>query len=294
MTRRSFVGTTAAAAASPMLGMVAGEGTVSAQQEISVEKDVVFAKGGDMDLRLDIYRPRPGTEKRMATVHFHGGGFTGGNKESLEQRVRPLVNRGYVGVVSQYRLTGQAKWPAMMHDVKAAIRWTRANAASLGIEPDRIAVVGYSAGGQLALFAAGTQNRAEFEGAGGHAGVSSAVAACCAYYPGTSIRPRANGEPHVLLPPGSDEAAHRAASPITYVAAGFAPTVIFHGTADTTIAIASSEELFAKLRSANVPAEFHALEGLPHIFDRDAKFADACGHFADLFLDRHVINPART
>src|SRR5688572_5751088 len=163
MTRRIFIATAGSAAASPAFGNPAGQ-AANSQAAVSIEKDIVFGKGGGMDLRLDVYRPTRGTEKRMATIHLHGGGFSAGSKDSLTERIRPFAARGYVAIASQYRLTGQAKWPALIHDVKAAIRWTRANAQSLSIDPARIAVVGYSAGGHLALFAAGTPSRAALEG----------------------------------------------------------------------------------------------------------------------------------
>jgi acetyl esterase/lipase len=258
---------------------------------MTVEKDIIFGKGGGIDLRLDIYRPPRGAEQRMATIHLHGGGFSAGSKDTLSERIRPFAARGYVAIAAQYRLTGQAKWPALIHDVKAAIRWTRANAQSLGIDPGRIALVGYSAGGHLALFAAGTPGRAEFEGEGGNAGVGTKVAACFAYYPATEIRPGRGGAANNLLPEGSNEAAHRAASPTTYIAAGFPPTAIFHGTEDVTIPLESSERLFAQLRGAKVPAELHVFDGVPHAFDNHPEFAEACAGLADLFLDRHVINP---
>src|SRR4029077_17869623 len=117
----------------------------------AVEKNVVFGKGGNTEMKLDIYRPPAGTEKRMAPIHIHGGGFTAGSKDTLADRIAPFAALGYVAIATQYRLIGGAKWPAQMEDVKAAIRWTRANAKSLGIDPEKIAVVGYSAGGQLAL-----------------------------------------------------------------------------------------------------------------------------------------------
>ena len=82
---------------------------------------------------------------------------------------------GYVSIASQYRLTGQGRWPAQIEDVKAAIRWTRANATRLNIDADKIAAAGYSAGGLMALFAAATQDRKEFDGNGGNAGVSTKV-----------------------------------------------------------------------------------------------------------------------
>ena len=246
MTRRGFLGTAAA-------GAIATQGRGPAGASVSTEKNIVFGKGGNTDLKLDIYRPPAGTEKRMATIHIHGGGFSAGSKDTLTDRVAPFAALGYVAIPVQYRLVGEAKWPAQIEDVKAAIRWTRANAKTLGIDPERIAVVGYSAGGQLALFAAGTGNRPEFEGKNGTPGAGTQVAACCAYYPSTDVRPRGDGTANNLLPAGSDEAAHRAASPLTYIAAGFPPTVIFHGTADVTIPLESSERLFKQFRDAKVP-----------------------------------------
>jgi acetyl esterase/lipase len=293
ITRRSFFGTAGIAAAAPAFGAIAGQKWNSPRGTVSLEKDVVFGKGGGMDLRCDIYRPPAGTEKRMATIHFHGGGFARGNKESLSERVQPLASRGYVAITAQYRLSGQAKWPALIEDAKAVIRWTRANASRLGIQPDRIAVVGYSAGGHLALFAAGTPDRKEFEGSGGNAGVSTKVAACIAYYPSTGISPRQDGTPHALMPAGSDAAAHQAASPTSYITSAFPPTVIFHGMEDVTIPVESSQQLFKQLRDAKVPSELHTFDGVPHVFDSHPEFADPCGAIADLFLDRLVLNPRK-
>lgn len=296
ITRRRFIETTGLAAAAPFATGVAhaaeeAQSPASGQGSGPVEKDVVFGKGGNTDLRLDIYRPPAGTEKRMATIHIHGGGFTGGSKETLSERVPPYSSRGYVGLAVQYRLAGDAKWPAQIEDVKAAIRWARANAKSLGVDPDKIGVVGHSAGGHLALFAAGTGNRPEFEGKGGTPGVGTEVAVCCAYYPAIEVRPRADGTANNLLSPGSDAAAHRAASPVTYVSSAFPPTVIFHGTVDTTIPLESSERLFRELRAVKVPTEFHAIEGVPHVFDSNREFAEAAAALADLFIDRHVVHP---
>jgi acetyl esterase/lipase len=294
MTRRQFMGTTGLAAAAP-LGWTstaqAVQGPTPARGALSVEKNIVFGKGGATDLHLDIYHPPAGTEKRMATIHIHGGGFTGGSKETLVERVPPYAARGYVAIAVQYRLAGEAKWPAQIEDVKAAIRWARANARRLGFDPEKIGVVGHSAGGHLALFAAGTPNRPEFEGKGGTPGAGTQVVACSAYYPATEIRPRPDGTANTLMAAGSDEAAHRAASPSTYIAAGFPPTVIFHGTADTTIPLESSERLFKQLRDAKVPVELHAIDGVPHVFDSNREFAESAAAAADFFIDRHVIHP---
>jgi acetyl esterase/lipase len=290
LTRRELLALGATGAAMPTVAGADSAAPAQAQArpaagaDVSVEKDVVFGKGGDLDLKLDIYRRFSGPQKRMATIHFHGGGFAGGSKDTLSDRIRPFAALGYVAIAAQYRLSGQAGFPALVHDAKAAIRWTRANANTLGIDPQRIAVVGYSAGGYHALFTAGTANHPEFEGTGGHAGVSSQVALCVAYYPATNV-------PASMLPAGADEAAKSAAATTTYIAAGFPPTIVFHGTKDTTIPIASSERLVQQLRGAGVPTEFHEFEGVPHVFDSNPEFATLAAQLADFFIDRHVLNP---
>lgn len=282
ISRRGFLGATMASVAVPALESVAQQAAPS--DGVTVEKDVVFGKGGDIELKLDIYRPPKGKEKRMSTIHFHGGGFTQGSKDTLSERIRPFAALGYVAIAAQYRLSGQAGYPALIHDAKAAIRWVRANAKTLGIEPARIGVVGYSAGGYHALFTAGTGDRPEFEGSGGNPGVSTKVAVCLAYYPATAV-------PGNMMPAGSSDEDRRAAAATTYIAAGFPPTAIFHGFKDTTIPIDSSLRLVQQFRDASVPVEFHGIEGAPHVFDSNAELAVAAAHFADVFMDRHVVNP---
>jgi acetyl esterase/lipase len=286
--RRRFFQTAGALAALPALGAT----EAYAQQPeagggVEIEKDIVFGKGGDMDLLLDVYKPAPANAKRMAIVHLYGGGFFTGNKQGVATSARAFAGQGYVGIASTYRLTGQGRWPAQIEDTKAAIRWTRANATKLGIDADKIAVAGYSAGGMLALFAAGTGDRPEFEGKGGNAGVSSKVAACVAFYAATRATPG-------LMPEGKgeDKAALEAASPGTYISKDFAPTIFLHGLADTTIPYTSSVAFFDKLREAGVKVDLHLLQGAPHAYEgRNEDAALASAQVANLFLDRVVVNP---
>jgi acetyl esterase/lipase len=291
VTRRAFLSVGGAAALASPLRVFAAEGQASTSASLKIEKDVVFGKGDQTDLHCDIYRPPAGTEKHMALIHLHGGGFRGGSKADLADKVAPITALGYVSIAAQYRLSGVAKWPAQIADVKTAIRWSRANAASLGIDPKRIAVVGYSAGGHLALFAAGTANRPEFEGAGGNPKAGTELAACVAFYPLTEIVPQADGTANALLPSGSDQAAHRAATPTTHITTTFPPAVIYHGLADVTVLPESSQRLLQLLRDARIPSELHTFAGVPHEFDRHPEFAQATAQLTDFFLERHVLNP---
>ena len=97
-------------------------------QVAATEKDVVFGQGGGRDLRCDIYRPLAGTDKRTALIHFHGGGFRRGSKEMVADKAPYFSSRGHLCIAAEYRLADEAKWPAQIEDVKACIRWARANA----------------------------------------------------------------------------------------------------------------------------------------------------------------------
>ena len=245
---------------------------------VKIEKDVVFAQGRGHDLLCDVYRPPAGTSKRTAIVHLHGGGFRGGSKEGA-RTARPLAGLGYVSVASQYRLSGEAKWPAQIEDTKAAVRWVRSHASDLDVYPTTIVVCGYSAGAQLALVAAGSQE------------AGAELAACVAFYPPISTERRPDGSVPELMEAAATDEELRAASPTTYLGASFPPTILLHGTADKAVPFANSLQVFQTLLDAGVPVELHALEGLDHVFDTYPEFADLSARAIDLFIDRHVVDP---
>jgi acetyl esterase/lipase len=262
--------------------------------DLRVDKDIVFGKGGDMDLLLDVYHPPQGvTPKRMAIIHLFGGGFSTGSKNAgyIVNDVRALGKLGYTNISANYRLTSQGLWPAQIHDTKAAIRWVRANAAKIGVDADKIAIAGYSAGGMLSLLAAGTNGMAEFEGNGGNAGVSSNVQASIGVYPLAST-----GIAGALFPTNvsAEERTKmiEAASPAKYIGKSFVPTIFIHGTADTTVPLSSSMDFFTKLNAARVPTSITTIQGAAHAFDNAALDAiEVMAHSIDLFLDRLIANP---
>jgi acetyl esterase/lipase len=292
MSRRRFVQSTGVLAAAPALtALPAGAQAQQAAGELRVEKDIVFGKGGDIDLLLDVYHPpEEVTPKRMAVIHLFGGGFFVGNKNAgyIVNDARALGRLGYTSVSANYRLQSEGSWPAQIHDTKAAIRWTRANADRIGIDADKIAVAGYSAGGMLALMAAGTNGMEEFEGDGGTAGVSSDVQACIGVYPlasaeiATGLFPEGQATPENIA----------AASPTSYISANFAPTIFVHGTDDHTIPVSSSIDFFTRLHDLGVPTTMTLIQGADHAFDNGALDAvDVMAASVDLFLDRLFIDP---
>lgn len=294
ITRRRFVQSTGALAAVPAIAAVPAQARAQDAADIRVERDIVFGTGGDMELLLDVYHPPEDvTPKRMAVIHLFGGGFFVGSKDAeyIANDARALARRGYTNVSANYRLQSEGSWPAQIHDTKAAVRWTRANADRLGIEADRIAVAGYSAGGMLALMAAGTNGMEEFEGEGGNSGVSSDVQACIGVYPLASAQ-TATG----LFPDGLSEEelaqAVEAASPTSYIGADFAPTIFVHGTADSTVPMSSSIDFFNQLHELEVPTAMTLIQGADHAFDNSALDAvETMAESVDLFLDRLIVDP---
>jgi len=261
-----------------------GAMAVGEAPQVLVEQDVAFGHGGERELKCDIYRPATRQTRQTAVIHLHGGGFRGGSKAGA-RLARPLAGLGYTCISSTYRVTSEALWPAQIHDVKTVIRWTRAHAGELGVDADKVVVLGYSAGARLALIAAGTQNDAAFEGEGGSPGVATDVAACVAFYASTS------GSRNDVLGPNPTDAARQAFTPLSHVRAGYPPTILLHGTQDQTISVEESLRMYNALREVSAPVELHVIEGVTHIFDAHADLADASAAWIDLFLDRHVANP---
>ena len=274
--RRRFVTASGALAAVPALSTITAKAQPPAPDigDLRAERDIVFGKGGDIDLLLDVYHPPETVEpKRMSIVHYFGGGFSGGSKTSgyVVNDIKALGARGYTNISANYRLRTQGLWPAQIHDAKAAIRWTRANADRLGVDADKIAVAGYSAGGMLSLLAAGTNGMAGFEGDGGNNDVSSDVQAAIAVYPLTRLKldkatpmfPREWSEEAVIE-------AGRAASPTSYISQNHAPTIFIHGTADRTEVPATTIDYFNHLLELGVPTALTMIQGADHAFDNTA------------------------
>lgn len=258
-------------------------------RQVNIEEGVVFGTGGGRDLHCDVFKPEGLTEPAIGVVLVFGAGWVAGERAQLRGYAILLGRQGFVVVCPDYRLTGEAKWPAQIHDVKAAIRWTRANAKSLGIDPDRIAIGGNSAGGQLSLLAAGTPGREE--GEGGNAGVSSTVAAVSAIYPVTSFEPEMGGawEPALsLLEEGQDPSALREAGPLHAVSGTFPPTMLVHGTADDIVDHSQSLRMFAALEAAEVPVDLHLYAGQRHAFDLSREVAREVSGLIGNFLRRHL------
>lgn len=263
------------------------------------ERDIPYSNVGAR-VAMDIIRPRASSDKpRPAVLLVHGGGFRRGTRESYLPVAVRLAERGYVAATASYRLAPRHQFPAPVEDVKAAVRFLRANAAKFGIDPERIGAMGGSAGGHLVLMLGLTANVADFEGTGPNRDQSSRVACVVNYYGPTDFTQSYSKSVDAaeVLPMflGGDlkhaRAAHMRASPLNWVTPQAAPVLSIHGTEDAYVAYEHSVWLTDRLLAAGVPAELETLSGAGHGFKGgDAERAEAR---AFAFLDKHLKKEAK-
>ncbi|HAD58916.1 MAG TPA: alpha/beta hydrolase [Planctomycetaceae bacterium] len=238
------------------------------------ERNIEYSNPDGQHLQLNMARPEDEASLRPAVVCIHGGGFRAGSREGFNKLCLKLAENGYVAVTVTYRLAPKYQFPAAVHDVKAAVRWLRANAKKYHIDPERIGTTGGSAGGHLAQFLAVTKDVPQFEGSGGHSEYSSSVA-CVANIYGPSDFTKsydASVDAAEVLPlflGGNLEQQRRRhieASPLYWVTPNASPTLCIHGTEDRYVAHEQAVWLVDKLKAAHVEARLMTIEGADHGF----------------------------
>lgn len=270
MTRQRTLAWTVALAI-VFLGLVVGQAQ-ERRLPVRVERDLVYGKGGDVDLQLDLAMPKEGDGPFPALVCIHGGGWRQGNRQQMGQTIENLAARGYVAATVSYRLVPKAKFPAQIEDCKAAVRWLRANADQYHVNPQRIGAFGFSAGGHLACLLGTTDADDGLEGQGGNPKQSSRVQAVVSFFGPTDFTTKnwsKDVEESVLVPfigaPFDDKPdLYKKASPISYVSKDDPPFLFFHGTEDKLVNIRHSRVLAQKLKAVGVDAKLIEMEGEDH------------------------------
>lgn len=238
-----------------------------------VREDLVYAQRGREALRLDLYRPA-GAALRPAVLIVHGGGWETGSREMERPLARALALRGYAALPVSYRLGKSGRFPAALQDLKAAVAWVRAHHAELGVDPRRVAVVGGSAGGQLAALLGATNGMEEFNAPlyPPEASIVQAVVDIdgLADFTGADLVAQQESEPSApvrFLGGKFSEVPEvwRAASAITHVGPHSAPTLFLNSTASTPL-LPGREAMHDLLRAAGVASELVVLRDTPHPF----------------------------
>lgn len=255
-----------------LLALAASSAVLAAATASATVRDVVFGEVAGETLRLDAVAPE-GAGPFPVLILIHGGGWTGGDKAGdIAPLLSPLAAAGFTCVSINYRLAPHHRWPACRDDVLAAIRWLKAHAAKFKGDPARIALVGYSAGGHLAAFAATVVDD------------SARVQAVVGLAPLTDFEQELPKRGNVLgraqqgllnraaeLTPES-LGLLRAISPVNHLRPGLPPFLLVHGDADQSVPFEQSVAFQVKLRALGVRCELLRLPGAPHRLSEWNKF----------------------
>lgn len=278
------------------------KGPAKAPQGVRVERDLEYARAGEKKLLLDLYLPEKAAGPLPVIVGIHGGGWAAGSKAGGQGSW--LAQHGYAVAVINYRLSGEAIFPAQIEDCKAAVRWLRANARKYNLDPERFGATGHSAGGHLTSLLATTGDIKEFD-RGNHLEFSSRIQAACpaagptdflqmdAHAPkGAKLKHDSPKSPESRLIGGpilenKDKVAR--VNPITYVSKDDPPFLILHGDQDPVVPAHQAELLHAALKKAGVETHLHLVKGAGHGFGG--------GEIQELtraFFDKHLKKGTRS
>ena len=266
----------------------------SMSEGLNAFRGVTYARYGDRTLEMDIYRPKDAWGKLPAVVCIHGGGWAKGSRESHGAMAQALASRGYVAATISYRLSGEAKFPAQIHDCKAAVRFLRSHADEYGIDADHIGAIGLSAGGHLTALLATSGGVADLEGNGGSLGSSSVIQAAVPMGAQTDFLSERTREVSAAEPKGAiwqqflggtqeeRPAVYRNASPLTHLDAGDPPCWFIAGEHDDA---STHADVFRKqMNQYGISSGLTVIKGAPHGFIGKQVWFDQMVDRADQFF----------
>lgn len=254
-------------------------------------KGIEYARPGGQAIKLDLYLPKNSEERTYpAVVWIHGGAWRGGDRNFCP--MVGMVPNGYVVASIDYRLAPASAYPAQIEDCKAAIRWLRANSEKYRIDPDRIGVIGASAGGHLAALLGTAPDQPELEG-DGHIEQTSRVQAVVDLCGPTDLERIADIQWRIDLltdllggPLAQKQELLRLANPITFITPDDPPFLIMHGEKDSVVPVSQSHLLHEALAAAGVESKLHVVPNGEHAF-----FSAEMIPMIYQFFERHLNSP---
>jgi acetyl esterase/lipase len=222
--------------------------------------DQVYAQYGARCMKLDVYKPAG--DKLPVVVLVHGGGWKSGYRSEFVPMAVRLAQRGFAAVTVSYRLSGEALYPAAVQDVQAAVRWVRAHAAEYGLDPQRIALAGGSAGGQIASLAGVTAS--DVRAIISIDGLSDFTSELALKYEDDAKKTPSSAGGWFGGRYAEKTSLWREASPIQYVHAGM-PAILFIGSAQPRFS-AGREDMMARMAQVGVASDKLILPDTPHSF----------------------------
>jgi acetyl esterase/lipase len=273
-----------------MLDLIESEPPVP--DDVEAIKDITFKKTDDVDLQLDIYRQKGLQTPAPTLVFIHGGAWKKGKRQDYLPYLIDYAKKGYVTVTVSYRLSKVAKFPAAAQDVNCGIKWIKQHAEQYGIDPDRMALIGGSAGGHLSLLLGYGGDESLFNQDCAEGPDSKVKAIVDFYGPVDLTTPYAITTEQVLSFMGATYAEipkmYELASPSTFITPDDPPTLIFQGTIDSLVPVSQSDSLESWLQQAGVPVDYHRLKGWPHTMDAAREVNEYCQFYIDAFLKKYL------
>lgn len=225
-------------------------------KNIGIDKDVEYKNINGISLKADIYYPLDKSKKYPGIAMIHGGGWISGSKENEKDMAQELASKGYVAIAVGYRLSDVAKYPAAIEDVKSAIKFLKKNRGKYALNPKKMAIYGESAGGQIANLI-GVKENGKIKAIVNVDGVVSFVSkesgkeeSYDAYWLGFLRKDNLK--------------VWKDASALEFVNKKTPPTIFINSSQPKYHA--GRDEMMKKLKSFNIPTEFHEIEGTPHSF----------------------------
>jgi acetyl esterase/lipase len=252
-------------------------------------KNIEYKNVNGKSLQLDMYKPKNLVKPGPLLVFIHGGGWTGGQRADYLVYLVAFAKKGYMTATVSYRLVKDSIYPACAEDITDAVQWLFKNGKTYGYDPNRIALIGGSAGGHLALLAAyGWQKNNVKNDTAAH----RIKAVVDLYGPADFTTEFAKNNSTVINFLGHT---YREApelftevSPIHYLDKNDPPTIILHGTSDQTVPISQSDRLKARLDALGIPNVYIRFPLWPHTMDLDQRVNDYCKLKMSQFFEQYV------
>lgn len=245
-------------------------------KSVKESRGLVYCTVGSRTLQLDAFQPVSGRKaKTPAVLIVHGGGWRSGNRSQHIPLAQHLAAAGFASFTVEYRLSTEALYPAAVYDLKAALRWMRANAEKFNIDTAKIAILGFSAGGELATFVGATSNMPQFEGTDCNTGFSSEVKAIVDIdgtlsfvHPESAEGDDSKSTSAATYWFGYSKAENpelwKEASPLTHAADNNAPVLFLNS---SVVWMHAGRDDFRKiLDKKGIYSEVYTFEGAPHSF----------------------------
>ncbi len=268
-------------------------------KDVKEEKDIVYANVNGRELHLDIFYPSDSKEETLpGLVLIHGGGWRSGNRELVIPMAQKFAQKGYAAIAVEYRLSTEAFYPAAIFDIKASIRWLRANASKYNVNKKKIGIYGCSAGGHLAALIGTTNGYKKLDGDEGNNNFSSDVEAIIDVDGVVDFFGK--GSEEVYKKSGKPSAAHlwfgasakenpevwKEAGPINHIDKN-TPPILFLNSGQPRFH-AGRDEMIQKLNYYNIYSEVHTFEGIIHTFWLFEPWFDKTFQYTEDFLRRSL------